>query len=59
VLEANPRALAYYRKIGFDIDGHIKTHDGFGGATVMRLVRAGTPRVTDRHARTDGSACQK
>ncbi len=39
VLATNPRALAYYRKIGFTADGHTKTDEGFGDAIVMRMVR--------------------
>jgi len=39
VFEQNPRARAFYRKHGFLEDGASQTHEIFGGAAEVRMVR--------------------
>ena len=40
VAAANPRALRYYEKIGFRLDGDSKIDHWFGGIREVRMVRA-------------------
>ncbi|MBA2739044.1 MAG: GNAT family N-acetyltransferase [Actinomycetota bacterium] len=40
VLAANPRAQAYYRKLGFRHDGHTKRDPRLGGVLETRMIRA-------------------
>ncbi len=47
VLRGNDRAIAFYRKVGFDLDGAAK-HDPRLGAEELRMVRAAGPPGSGR-----------
>lgn len=42
VLEGNDRAIAFYRKHGFELDGASRSRDDLCGATELRMVRHST-----------------
>ncbi|MEL4505661.1 GNAT family N-acetyltransferase [Luteococcus sp. H138] len=39
VLQGNDRAIAFYRRNGFELDGASRASDDLGGATELRMVR--------------------